>query len=188
MESDKKLAERIGELENRLLSLEVENPADIGHGPELEHQTSVPDAVRHIDAVSETTLRLRGELRGWLEESVAARMAEVETRLRTDSERSQKQMLDAFTESVQTRVIQSGFREWKRRSPANRRRRDELRECSLRTERSVHKLLGVLDKLIVKNPQAAAEGERGDLNPAAAVSNTPRSGNHVNRIRRNAGR
>src|ERR1035438_479286 len=62
---------------------------------------------RHIDEVNQTALRLRGELREWLEESVTARMAEVETRLRTESERGQSQMLDAFAESVQTRVIRS---------------------------------------------------------------------------------
>ena len=37
--------------------------------------------------------RLRGELQEWLAESVAARMAEVEARLKAEAERGQKQML-----------------------------------------------------------------------------------------------
>jgi hypothetical protein len=47
----------------------------------------------------------------------------------------------------------------------------ELRECSLRTERSVHKLLGGLDKLIVRNPAGAEEtGETVIPAPADAGS------------------
>ena len=191
MESDHKLAERIGELENRLLSLETENPAAIGSPPEFEEQTSEeaqtsekePPEVsavrtqldsedRYIDVVSQTTLRLRGELREWLEESVTARMADVETRLRTESERGRSQMLDAFAESVQTRVIQRISR-LEEEVASQSAAMNELRECSLRTERSVHELLGGLDRLIVKNPPAA-EGAGGDLNPPpAAGSNTP---------------
>jgi hypothetical protein len=129
-----KLAERLGELENRLLSLEAESPSAAG-SPMTPGQ---------------------GELRNWLDESVTARMAEVETRLRTDSERGQKQMLDAFAESVQTRVMHRISRledEVAGQSAAM----NELRECSLRTERSVHELLGGLDKLILKNAPAAKE-------------------------------
>jgi hypothetical protein len=129
-----KLAERLGELENRLLSLEAESPSAAG-SPMTPGQ---------------------GELRNWLDESVTARMAEVETRLRTDSERGQKQMLDAFAEIVQTRVMHRISRledEVAGQSAAM----NELRECSLRTERSVHELLGGLDKLILKNAPAAKE-------------------------------
>ena len=189
MESDHKLAERLGELENRLQSLEAENPAAIDSRPEFEQQafekqssekqTTDESAVRaqldaegrHIDEVNQTALRLRGELREWLEESVTARMAEVETRLRTESERGQSQMLDAFAESVQTRVIQ-GISRLEEEVASQSAAMNELRECSLRTERSVHKLLGGLDRLIVKNPPVA-EGAGGDLNPPPAIgSNT----------------
>jgi hypothetical protein len=134
-----KLAERLGELENRLLSLEAESPA----------------AAEGSDP-GNTPLGLRGELRGWLEENVGVRMAEVETRLRTESERSQKQMLDAFAESVQTRVMHRISR-LEEEVAGQSAAMNELRECSLRTEQSVHKLLGGLDKLIVRSPPAAQE-------------------------------
>ncbi len=94
----------------------------------------------HIEALSETSRRLRAELQDWLEESVAARMAEVEMRLKAESERGQKQVLDAFTEE------RSDARSIHRIS----RLKDEVlepigcdervgRECSLRTELSVQK-------------------------------------------------
>jgi hypothetical protein len=156
-EPARKLAERLGELENRLLSLEAESPA----------AAEGPDPVN-------TTLRLRGELRGWLEESVSERMAEVETRLRTESERSQKQMLDAFAESVQTRVMQRISR-LEEEVAGQSAAMHELRECSLRTEQSVHKLLGGLDKLIVRNPPAALE-EVGAVEAATPAVPPPSAG------------
>jgi uncharacterized coiled-coil protein SlyX len=141
-----KLAARLGELENRLLSLEAENPA----------AAERPDP--------------RGELRGWLEESVSERMAEVETRLRTESERSQKQMLDAFAESVQTRVMHRISR-LEEEVAGQSAAMNELRECSLRTQQSIQKLLGGLDKLIVRNPPAAVEGAEAvdAVTPAAPL-------------------
>jgi len=132
-DAGRKLAERIGALEDRLLSLEVESPAE-----------------------------LRVELRDWLDESVTIRMAEVETRLKAESEHGQKQVLDAFAESVQTRVIQRISR-LEEEVASQSAAMSELRDCSLRTERSMQQLLGGIERLIVKNPPAAEE----------AVSTTP---------------
>jgi uncharacterized coiled-coil protein SlyX len=160
-----KLAERVGELENRLLSLEAESSAAAQPGSE-----SGPTGV-----LGQTSLRLRGELRDWLEESVTVRMAEVETRLRTDSEHGQKQMLDAFAESVQTRVMHRISR-LEEEVAGQSAAMNELRECSLRTERSVHKLLGGLDKLIVKNVPAAEEAPAADEAPAAREESAPAAG------------
>jgi hypothetical protein len=164
-ESGHKLAERLGELENRLLTLESESPAAAGEKQAAEVSSLEIDVLGQT-TLDQTSLRLRGELRDWLEESVTARMAEVETRLRTESERSQKQLLDAFAESVQTRVVQRISRleaEVAGQSAAM----SELRECSLRTEQSVHKLLGGLDRLIVKNLTTVGQGEEG-VNPTPA--------------------
>jgi hypothetical protein len=96
---------------------------------------------------------LRGELQGWLEESVAARMAEVESRLQAESERDRKQMLDAFVENVQSRVIQR-ISHLEEEVAGQSAAMSELRECSLRTEQSIQKLLGGLDRLVVKEHAA----------------------------------
>jgi len=147
-DSGRKLSERLGELENRLVSLEGDS------GIFARSQFSGQD--RQREAPGDVALQLRGELREWLEESVAARMAELELRLRGESERGRKQMLDAFAESVQTRVIQRISRleeEVAGQSAAV----SELRECSLRTEKSMQKLLGGLDKLVVRQHPAPEE-------------------------------
>lgn len=146
-ESGRKLAEKIGELEHRLLSLEVEIPA----------------------ALTEPGPQLLAELGDWLEENVAVRMADVETRLRAESERGQKQMLDAFAESVQTRVVQRISR-LEEEVAGQSAAMSELRECSLRTERSMQQLLGGLDRLIVKSPPVseAFEAAEAGADPSSA--------------------
>lgn len=183
LEASDKLVERLGEMEDRLLTLEAESPAAIAS--RFEKQAAEVSAVRtrldtegrQIEALGETSRRLRAELRDWLEESVTMRMAEVETRLKTETERGQKQVLEAFTESVQTRVIHRISRleeEVSSQSAAM----GELRECSLRTELSVQKLLGGLDRLILKDHPAAEltpnplPADAGNM--AATPENTPR--------------
>jgi hypothetical protein len=116
---------------------------------------AIEDRLRNLDA--ENPAELRGELRDWLDESINTRMAEIETRLRAESERGQKQTLDAFAESVQTRVIQRISR-LEEEVAGQSAAMNELRDCTLRTERSMQKLLGGLERLVVKNPPGAEEG------------------------------
>jgi hypothetical protein len=171
-----KLAERLGDLENRLFSLEGEGPAAISS--RVNKQAAEVSAVRselnrenrQIEALGEMNLRLRSELQNWLADNLNSRMAEVELRLRAESERSQKHMLDAFAESVQTRVIQRISR-LEEEVAGQSAAMSELRECSLRTEKSMHKLLGGLDKLIVRNPPAPEQAAHAS--PAGSNGNTP---------------
>lgn len=156
------LLRKLDEMENRLVGLEKESPSSIVSRIEM-HAAGVsavgaqPGAeTRRIEAFGKAAEQLRADLRGWLEESVAAKMAEVETRFRAESGHSRKEMLDALVEGVQTRVLQRVSKledEVASQSAAI----NELRECSLRTERSVHQLLGGIDKLIVNYPAAAPE-------------------------------
>lgn len=173
-ETADKLADRLGEVEHRLQHLESGNP---------------PFAVAHrtetVEVSSAPAEQVREELRSWLDEAVAVRMAEIETRLRTETERGQKQMLDAFAEGVETRVIQRISRLESEVASQSAAMAD-LRECSLRTEQSVHKLLGGLDKLIPKSAPAAdhaahasepvpgaARGEQGK--PSEALPAEPKA-------------
>lgn len=170
-----KLARRLGELENRLQNLEGDG-GGISEG--VEEQADAVSAVRsqirtdqqHVEVFSENSVRLRGELLGWLEESVAARMAEVESRLKAESERGQKQMLDAFIENVQTRVIQR-ISHLEEEVAGQSAAMSELRECSLRTERSIQKLLGGLDRLVVRQPDPLTE-EPAKQDPAKEERNS----------------
>jgi hypothetical protein len=149
---DRRLSERLAELENRLETLAGSGAGQgAGAGPPAESQAVAP--------------AMRGELQGWLEESVAAHMAEVELRLQAESERDRKQMLDAFVENVQRRVIQR-ISHLEQEVAGQSAAMSELRECSLRTERSIQKLLGGLDRLVVKEPVV----KEPPADPASAYS------------------
>jgi uncharacterized coiled-coil protein SlyX len=174
LEGADKLAERLGEMEERLLSLEAESPAAIVS--RFERQAAEVSAVHtrldteglQIEALGESSRRIRAELQDWLDESVAARMAEVEARLKTESERGQKEVLDAFADSVQTRVIHRISR-LEEEVASQSAAMTELRECSLRTELSIQKLLGGLDRLILKDLPASEEA----VNPLPADAAEP---------------
>lgn len=154
------LGRRLGELESRLQNLEGEGGVGSRVDARAQAMSSVRSQIkaenRQVEAFSETSLRLRGELQGWLEESVAMHLAEVEARLKAESERGQKQMLDVFVENVQTRVIQR-ISQLEEEVAGQSAAMSELRECSLRTERSIQKLLDGLDRLVVKPPAPHAE-------------------------------
>jgi hypothetical protein len=60
-------------------------------------------------------------------------------------------MLDAFAESVQTRVTHRISR-LEEEVAGQSAAMAELRDCSLRTEQSLQKLLGGLDRLLVQRP------------------------------------
>ena len=158
-----KFSERLGELEHRLQDLEAEiSPADA-----IPLDFDAGTILSRPATSFETAPGLRRELEEWLAESVATRMADVEARLKAEAERGQKQMLDAFVESVQTRVIHR-ISQLEDEVAGQSASMNELRECSLRTERSIQKLLGGLDKLIPKPAQDAADA-KPDADPPAAT-------------------
>ena len=139
MEPAPKLAERLGELENRLLSLEAESPQAISHSEGDSQEAGVAEA------------GLLGELRDWLEESVTSAWPRWKRGSGRNPNGARRQMLDAFAESVQTRVIHRISR-LEEEVAGQSAAMSELRECSLRTEQSIQKLLGGLDRLIAQNP------------------------------------
>lgn len=153
-----KLEARLGALEGRLVNLETLSPAahtDVRN----EKRTAAVAAIRsesgredeRVAALSQISAQLRVELRGWLEASVGTHMAHVEARLKAESDDARRQTLDAFAESVQTRVTQRISR-LEEEVAGQSAAMAELRGCSLRTEQSLQKLLGGLDRLLVPRP------------------------------------
>ncbi|HWF07545.1 MAG TPA: hypothetical protein VG297_03720 [Bryobacteraceae bacterium] len=161
---DTPLASRIDALENRLQTLEggLESAKPAAVALRFDTQEAELAAVRahlkneqqRVEGLGTTAERLRGELQGWLENSVATRMAEVETRLKSEAEHSQRQTLDAFVETVETRVIRR-ISSLEGEVAGQSAAMSELRECSLRTEQSIQKLLGGLGRIMV--PQLPSE-------------------------------
>jgi uncharacterized coiled-coil protein SlyX len=146
-----RLTERLAALEGRLQHLETV-PA-VAQAPQRES--------RHA------------ELQDWIQQSIATRMGELEIRLRAESERDGQEMLDMIVQSVQTRVIHR-ITELEDKVAGQSEAMNELRECSLRTERSVQKLLGGLDKLIA-GPEPSTGNQPAET-PLPPPESRPRSG------------
>jgi hypothetical protein len=155
-----RLGSRLAALEDRLVNLEAMTPGTTVDA-RGERQTVTVAAIRselgredeRVAALSQMGAQLRVELKGWLEQSVGSRMADVEAKLRVESDDARRQMLDAFAESVQTRVTHRISR-LEEEVAGQSAAMAELRDCSLRTEQSLQKLLGGLDRLLV--PRSAS--------------------------------
>jgi uncharacterized coiled-coil protein SlyX len=157
------LEARLGALEDRLVNLEAVRPAtsDTSHhrGASRDYGAAGAAAIRSAlgreddlaAALGQIGAQLRVELQGWLAESIGSRMADVEAKLKVESDDARRQMLDAFAESVQTRVTHRISR-LEEEVAGQSAAMAELRECSLRTEQSLQKLLGGLDRLLVRGP------------------------------------
>jgi len=175
-----RLEARLGALEDRLVNLEVIKPAPVA-GARGESQTVA--AIRselsredeRVAALSQIGAQLRVELQGWLEQSVGSRMADVEAKLRAESDEARRQMLDAFAESVQTRVTHRISR-LEEEVAGQSAAMAELRDCSLRTEQSLQKLLGGLDRLLVPRPTSPLADVSSDQE-AIAQDCAPIAGN-----------
>jgi chromosome segregation ATPase len=102
---------------------------------------------RQIEALSDLSSHLKRDLPDWIEKSVAERIEQAEADLKAESERNRKETLEIFVEEVQTRVahrISWLEEEVSLHSAAV----TELRACSLRTEASIEKLAGSIDRLL----------------------------------------
>jgi hypothetical protein len=174
-ETGSKLEARLGALEDRLINLEAVGP--VAGDAKGESRTAVA-AIRselgredeRVAALSQMGAQLRVELQGWLEQSVGTRFADVEAKLKAESDDARKQMLDAFAESVQTRVTHRISR-LEEEVAGQSAAMAELRDCSLRTEQSLQKLLGGLDRLLV--PRSAPTPADFSSNEGATGQNSP---------------
>lgn len=130
---------------------------------------------RAVDS-AQTSERLRAELRQWVDQRVDERLRGLETRLRGENDEAQREMLNTVIESVQTRVLHRISRlEEEVTSQAGGMQ--ELRECTMRTEQSMQKLLGGIDRLVALQTASAAavpppekrEPEQRKPEPAASA-------------------
>jgi uncharacterized coiled-coil protein SlyX len=130
-----------------------------------------------MGGLGETSLRLRTELQSWIEKRVATRMADLESRLKAETERTQKQMLDALVDGVQARVMRR-IGKLEEELASQSAAVTELRECSIRTEQSMQKLLGGLDRLIVAQHPGPADAEEEKPLDSASLESSGKSKLH----------
>lgn len=140
----------------------------------IDRQQADVDSVRQqmlkarlaMDSVNATAEELRGELHRAISQDLDHRLRSIEEGFRVNMEAANRETVDAMVASIETRIAPR----------INRLEADvegqksavlELRECALQSERSIQRLLGVLEK--VMNPAGHATGH--DL-PGADATNT----------------
>ena len=152
------VARRLGELEARLIAIDVHSgdyvdaviagqTAELGLIQERLRQRAEPKLPSADD--------IRHEVQGWVNSTLNARLAEMEARLRDENEQKQQAVLDVFIESLQTRVVQR-IAKLEADVTSQGIALTGLHDYSLQTERNMQKLLAGVERLIAGQPSAPA--------------------------------
>ena len=129
----------------------------------------VTKATRAMDSMSAMAENLRGELQRAIGQDLDQRLTAIEESLQVSMEAANRETVDAMVASIEARVAPRISRleaDLAGQSSAVA----ELRECALQSERSIQRLLGVLE--IVMNPPFGANENRkaaGSRGPDAAA-------------------
>jgi Skp family chaperone for outer membrane proteins len=130
----------------------------------IRHQVS--KATRTMDSVGDIANRLRGDLQKELSRDLDERLAAMEARVHVRIKGAHGETLDAMVSAMENRVTPRIVR-MESEIAAQTAAVSELRECALQSERSIQRLIGVLER--VMNP---AQTDSGPPMPGGA----PQSG------------
>jgi hypothetical protein len=126
----------------------------------MDRQQSEMEGLRrqlsHVDSAGETADQLRDDLHRQLSEELDQRLAIVEEKLHLSMNTANREAVNAMLASIETRVTPRIARlesEINSQSAALA----ELRDCSLQSERSIFRLVTVLERTVSQNP---GSGER----------------------------
>jgi len=188
--ADVLLNRRLDRLEERLSQAPLHpGPAPTPAGPQpapewqsalagvvarMDRQQKEVEAIRHqakgatqaVDSVGEIAAHLRDEIQRQLREDLDQRLAAVEEKLQLSVEAARGEAVGAMLASIEARVAPRIDRlesDIVNQSAALA----ELRDCSLQSERSIQRLLGVLDR--VMSPKAVPAEPGGNDAPKLSV-------------------
>lgn len=106
----------------------------------------VSKATRMLDSVGETASHLRSDLQKELNRNLDERLAAAEARVHLRMEAAQVETLDAMVNAMENRVTPRIVR-MESEIAGQTAAVAELRECALQSERSIQRLLGVLERI-----------------------------------------
>ncbi len=120
-------------------------------------QTKLSAVVVSAKSAEETAGGLRDDLHRQLNIDLDRRIAEVENKLRLEMQEAQRRTVDEMLTSFETRVAPRIGR-LERGVASQSEALTELRECSLQSERSIQRLVGVLEQVLQPKAGVAATG------------------------------
>lgn len=121
---------------------------------------------KNIARANESTENLALELRDWAASDIRRQIIEVESRLAANLDSARRESLEIVVEGVQHRVAERIAR-LEEEVVGQAAAMVELRECSVKTEQSIQKLLVGIDRLVT------AQTERSTLPPSEAKPPEP---------------
>jgi len=131
----------------------------------------VSRATRALDSVGDLANHLRGDLQKELNRSLDERLGAVEARVHLNMEAAHAQTLDAMVSAMENRVTPRIVR-MENQIAGQTAAVTELRECALQSERSVQRLVGVLERMMTPTQNGSKPTGHG-----AAPQNRPQPGN-----------
>lgn len=107
----------------------------------------VSKATRTLDSVGDIASHLRSDLQNELGRNLDERLAAIEARVHLKMEAAHGETLEAMVSALETRVTPRIVR-IESQIAGQTSAVSELRECALQSERSVQRLLGVLERMV----------------------------------------
>ena len=129
----------------------------------------VTRAANGMESADELAERLRGDLHRQLSEDLDRRLDAVEAGFQANMEAAQKKTAEAMLNSVETRVALRISR-LENDIASQTAAVAELRECALQSERSIQRLVGVLERVISPGGTSGAESPKAEGSGLAVVS------------------
>jgi hypothetical protein len=132
----------------------------------------VAEAARALDSVGDTANHLRSDLQKELSRNLDERLAAVEARVRLRMEAARGDTLDAMVNAMENRATPRIVRMESEIAGQNAAV-SELRECALQSERSVQRLIGVLERMMRPAQDNSAQPRQGGPKGLAGNYNSP---------------
>ena len=120
----------------------------------------VSKATRTLDSMGDMASHLRSDLQKELSRSLDERLAAVEARVQLRMEAAHGETLDAMVSAMENRVTPRIVR-MESEITGQTAAVSELRECALQSERSIQRLLGVLERIDEPGRRSASPDRAG---------------------------
>lgn len=131
----------------------------------------VSKATRTLDSLGDIASHLRSDLQNELSRNLDERLAAVEARVHLMMEAAHGETLDAMVIAMENRVTPRIVR-MESEIAGQTAAVSELRECALKNERSIQRLLGVLERIMSPAQTPSGQGGR-EAAPAGAPTRMP---------------
>lgn len=126
---------------------------------------------KNVNRAHENNEKLGLEIRDWAASDIRRQILEIEERLARNLDAERRETLQTVVEGVQLRVAER-ISKLEKEVVGQAAAMVELRECSVKTEQSIQKLLVGIDRLVTSRVETVPDGDSGATVPLQAAVTT----------------